>query len=354
MDDQKTRLELGADVTFTAPTGATLTLTVDHLTRPVTSDGPVTAICTTDRETWDTITDHDCFHAEVLQPQAGFEPGREIDVRLLLRPSVARRLPDSGVEIADTFDDPEHRLCQTESWFLLGATQTFESAAGFDEQLGEEFAETFTGEVGVSTDWESVFGYGSDESVTESVESYFEEAGWEYEVVEEGLYQLVVALDDQRQWPVFVAPDDASGSCSLYAVFPDRIPAGRRGDAAALLAAHNYERHQGAFGLDPADGEVRFRLALLPEVESIDYALESTVDAMASVYDDLVGFVDDGGPTLVGDLPRDGDTGDGDTDGGGTSDGDTNDAHSNEIDSHGDAVGDSETTGDDTADGGGE
>jgi hypothetical protein len=277
---QTTTLELGADEQFTTRDRSTLDVHLDRLHRPLSSDEPHTADAVVDTETWAEITDGGSFHTDSLDDPPAFDDDMSVDVRLVLDPGIASRLPNSGVEIADRLDDPEDELCRTWSWFLTEASQTDRLSA--DDVL--DWGQT---ELSVTTRWKQFFAPEYHETTTESVERYLDEADVTYETLDETLFQFAITLDEHRRWPMFAHTDDYSETCLLYAVFPERVPAERRGEAAELVAAHNYDRSRGAFGVDFADGEVRFRLLLSPTYHSFDRAMEISVEAMRELYDDI-------------------------------------------------------------------
>jgi hypothetical protein len=303
MTAQATALELDSDGRFTTPDGAELDVRIGRLHRSVADSPHVTADLVVDHGTWADLVEQDCFHLYVLDQYLTFEPGEDVELRVVLQPRIADELPDSGVEIASRLEDPADPLCRTDSWFLTEAYQLASltaddgdertAARGEESESGDDESETGDDEArfGVTTRWAEFFATDGVSSVTDTVREYLEDAGWAYELLDEDLFQFAVVLDEHRQWPMFVHTDDPTGTCLFYAVFPERVPAERRGDAAVTVAARNYERTRGSFGLDPADGEVRFRLAVVPEFESLDYALETTVDAMFGVYDDLAELV---------------------------------------------------------------
>jgi hypothetical protein len=67
---------------------------------------------------------------------------------------------------------------------------------------------------------------------------------------------------DNGEWTCFVRIDDDHGHVAVYSVLPDPVPTERLDAAGALLAGANFQLPIGAFEMDLADGEVRFRASL--------------------------------------------------------------------------------------------
>lgn len=290
MSTPETTLELGRDVTFTTLSGDPIEFVIESIHRGVEADDHLTAHFRLDGDTWSLVSEEGWFHLDVGQYWS-FDPDKQIDVRARLRPGLAAGLSESSVEIAERFDDPDDLLCQTESWYATEVTQDMDlsdDSVDFDEM---------TGTVGNTTRWEGFFEPAEDFSVTDTVTDFLEDVGWEYEYVREDMIHFTARVDDQRLWPVFVYFDEAGECCLIYSIFPAHIPVQNRGEAAVVLAGHNYDLNWGAFEMDPADGEVRFRHGVMPKYESFEAALQLNIETMEMAYDDISTFV--GGPSAT-------------------------------------------------------
>jgi hypothetical protein len=64
-------------------------------------------------------------------------------------------------------------------------------------------------------------------------------------------------------WDLLAVADDDAGAVQLLAVCPLLAPPERRAAVAEAIARASFGMLDGSFELDPADGEVRFRIGLL-------------------------------------------------------------------------------------------
>ena len=274
MDESTDTVQIGEELQFTPLYGNSLAVTVREGSR---GDGQ--EIFTTfelDYDAWMLACEGGAFHLDGVSDLPEFGPGREVELRAQLRPALARTI-DEVSELRGRFADSGDPVRQTESWFVTAIMQ----AAELSEKMGSGTATV----LGVETDWEGVFD-DDREVVREYVTDHFDSQGWEYELLDDTLVRVEITMGG-RPLSVYIYTDQDGRECLIYSVHPKRVPEEERDHVTQLLAMRNYEIERGAFGLNPADGEVRFRLRAFPDREPFGELLDRNVSAMASIFDEL-------------------------------------------------------------------
>lgn len=278
MSRDTTRLEVDATTDVSTPVGERVPVHVERLRRGVDTATRVTGTFTIATDAWRRLVDTGAFHLSAVAGLPTFGAAGPVRVDAVLDPGVASDLPASGVEIARRLADGEGPLCRSRSWY---ATRVRQSVAAEDEPSDGET------QYATTTRWREVFAPAPGTTASGAVESLLDRSGRGYDVLDDGFYRFAVAAPSGREWPAFAAADDRAGTCTLYAVCPDRVPAEDRAAVATRLAAATDEWERGGFGLDPDDGEVRFRVVVRPTVDSLEGALELVADAVAAVDADV-------------------------------------------------------------------
>lgn len=299
MDDHETEIRIDERLPFQTLHGESLQVDVGTVSR--VGSGPVRARLRVDYETWERAVELGCFHLDSVTERPSLSPGRQVELRVRLRTAVDATLQTdlSGVKQRLIGDDdspdettrPVDALRQTASWYATGILQTVGFPDGMESALGNGASAS----VGVDTRWDDFFTVADDRpaEVATYVTDYFDGEEWSYELVEAGIYEIELSLGDRGRFSLYVYADEEERVCSLYAVHPDSVPRGARADVTDLLASRNYELERGAFGLDPASGDVRYRLRLLPDEESFAEGFDRAVSAMSSVFDEIAEHVEE-------------------------------------------------------------
>ncbi|MFB6244489.1 MAG: YbjN domain-containing protein, partial [Halobaculum sp.] len=159
------------------------------------------------------------------------------------------------------------------------ATATGEADAG----------ETATGETVASEADETRGGAGTAAvaPAVASVAAAFDDEGWPHEVrADSDRLELAVALGD-REWRAVVEPGDRDGWCTITSIFPDRVPAARRGEVATRLLGVSESLSRGSFSLDEETGRLAFRTPFVPASEPVRDAVGEHVTTVAEWLDEL-------------------------------------------------------------------
>lgn len=276
MSRDTTQLEVDAPVEVSTPAGERVPVHVERLRRSVATAARVTGTFTVSTDAWRRLVDAGALHLSAVAGLPTFDTEESVRVDAILDPGVAGDLPASGVEIARRLENGEGPLCRSRSWYVTRVQQTTPAESGSTD--GETTYAT-------TTRWREVFTPAPGTTTSGAVRSLLDRSGRSYDVLDDGLYRFAVTAPSGREWPAFASADDGAGTCTLYAVCPDRVPAEDRPAVATQLAAATDELARGGFGLDPDDGEVRFRVVVRPTVDSLEETLGLVADAVAAVDD---------------------------------------------------------------------
>jgi hypothetical protein len=187
-----------------------------------------------------------------------------------------------GPELEQRLSDPVDPLRHTESWFATGILQQVELPTEFDGIVEPDAAAS----VGVNTVWNEFLDGTGANSVIEQITAFFDDEN-AYERPEEDLVQAEIAIRDDRQLSLYIYADEETRECQIYSVHPKQIPESARPAVSQVLATRNFELERGSFGLNPADGTVRFRLNVSVEEESVVDAINTNLSAMRSVFETI-------------------------------------------------------------------
>lgn len=275
MDDTTDTVQIDETLQFSPLYGEPLSVAVSEVSR---DDGDVLASFELDYDTWMRAQEGGAFHLDGVSDAPELGPGRRVELRAQLRPALAGTL-DEIDELRGRFVDSGDPVRQTESWFATAIMQAVEMPDGLDFGAGGATV------MGVETDWDGFFD-DDREVVRDYVTDHFESQGWEYEFLDDTLIRVEITMGG-RPLPVYIYADQDGRECLIYSVHPKSIPEEERDHVSRLLAMRNYEVERGAFGLNPADGEVRFRLRAFPDRESFGEVLDRNVSAMAGIFDEL-------------------------------------------------------------------
>lgn len=283
MGEQAAAVRLRQRQQFDTLTGGPLRVTVGEVQRA--DSGAVEGRFRLSYDAWQTALDRGCFHLDAVTERPGVDPGDDVELRVRLRDAATTHCPTDLEALDDRLGDPTDPLWHTAAWYATGVLHTVDVPEEFDDALGAAASAS----VGVETTWQSFFAPEEDrpDSVAAYVREYFDEDGWDYEVLERGAFAIDVSLPSGGSFSVYVYTDDDARSCSVYAVHPDTVPQSARDEVDRLLATRNYELETGAFGVNAASGEVRFRNCVSPDDEPFARAFDDAVAAMSSVFADV-------------------------------------------------------------------
>ena len=110
---------------------------------------------------------------------------------------------------------------------------------------------------------------------------------------------------DHGQFRVEINPAMNDTGLMCHAVFPIMAPEALKPAMASLLARLNYELAWGSFGMDPSDGEIRFRTTI-PVTEGafieqdLDYLIHVNAIILDSHFPELLGALGSGVAEAVG------------------------------------------------------
>lgn len=293
MGEQAAAVRLRQRQQFDTLTGGPLRVTVGEVQRA--DSGAVEGRFQLSYDAWQTALDRGCFHLDAVSERPGVDPGDDVELRVRLRDAATTHCPTDLEVLEDRLGDPTDPLWHTAAWYATGVLHTVD----VPEEFGDAIGAAASASVGVETTWQSFFAPDEDrpDSVTAYVREYFDEDGWDYEVLERGAFAIDVSLPSGGSFSVYVYTDDDARSCSVYAVHPDTVPQSARDEIDRLLATRNYELETGAFGVNAASGEVRFRNCVSPDDEPFARAFDDAVAAMSSVFAEVreaVAAADDG------------------------------------------------------------
>ena len=99
---------------------------------------------------------------------------------------------------------------------------------------------------------------------------------------EPGVFLILPDEDDLTSWDLIAVADEAVDGIVIYAVCPFDAKPARRAALAEAISEANFGMVDGAFELDPADGQLRFRIGLLLGGTDLDPELVSPMLAYAA------------------------------------------------------------------------
>jgi hypothetical protein len=237
-------------------------------------------------EMWRIAHSTGAFHLDgVVEPPA-FDTGRPVELYVRLRSAVATSLPVDDTEFATIIGAFEEPLTRTEAWYATEVLQ--------EVPLPENLADDAWTSSGIRTRWadaddglQAEPNGGPSPAIWDIITDYLEEKSWPYEVVDDDLVRLDAIIDEHKRWRVLIHVEPGQPICTIYSVYPERVPERTRHEAASLLISRNYELESGAFGMNGEDGTVRARNQLAPTAEVFGDALTHNITAMADAFGEL-------------------------------------------------------------------
>lgn len=98
--------------------------------------------------------------------------------------------------------------------------------------------------------------------VYSTITAYFDEAGWDYDAVGDGITVVCSFKGSKHSWRCLAQAVEGRTLALFYSLALDEVPPERRGEAAVLVTRANYGLLEGAFELDLDDGELRLRTSV--------------------------------------------------------------------------------------------
>ncbi len=154
-------------------------------------------------------------------------------------------------------------LAATESWLATAIAAKLATPPGLTGELAMGFPTAWSRE---SLDADPI------PPLREMVEAFFASQDWDVDQIGESLLCANVA-GETGAWRFLARIDEAQRRCAISSVHPDEVPAPRRAEVAAVLAAKNRDLDAGAFDIDMLDGEVRLRSTLFAGDEGLPASL---------------------------------------------------------------------------------
>jgi hypothetical protein len=103
-------------------------------------------------------------------------------------------------------------------------------------------------------------------TILEAVVGFLRDDGWAIEDQPDDLPVVRTAVrTGESEWPCAALAREDERQLIFYSLYPSPVPAARRGAVMELLTLANYGLFVGAFEMDLADGELRFRTSVVVE-----------------------------------------------------------------------------------------
>lgn len=246
-------------VTFESLTGDALPASVTDL---ITTADTCRLRFTLEPDVFRRALETESFHLFVEMVQSGdasrLEAGVPIQIEVQLRRQVARWFerrngPLDALLGALDGTAAVNPLLRTESWLATSVVQ--------DVRLPADMDASAYAQVGYETEWNRLLGGRSRTPIAPVAERQVRAIGEDVEVVEAGLFSTIVRANGHA-WVLLVHADEDERTCACWSVFPQCVEPDHRAVVAQFLMEANYEASVGAFEMDPADGEIRFRTSV--------------------------------------------------------------------------------------------
>lgn len=282
MTDGAEVIQIRQRVEFTTLRGDTLAVDVEKIRQGHTASQTVVGSFFLTDDAWAHAVDTGCFHLDTVSESPARDTDQPIELRARLRPGVAETVFDGEADLEQRLSDPVDPLRHTESWFATGILQQVDLPMEFDGVVGPDAAAN----VGVHTVWNEFLDETEADSVLETITAFFDDES-AYESPEANLVQAEIPIGDDHQLSLYIYADEERRECQIYTVYPAQIPEAARPAVSQVLATRNFELERGSFGLNPADGTVRFRLHVYVDEEPVVEAINTALSAMRSVAETL-------------------------------------------------------------------
>lgn len=262
--------------------GAEVPVDVATIKRNRAGDGVITASLFLTYESWGVAVEHGCFHLDETTERPDLDPDRKVELSVRLRPALATTAPDELWKLDRRMSAAEDPLRHTEAWYVTSIRQEIQMPGALAETLDISASAS----VGVDTDWAEYLTASGPDTVLEQITAHLNDE-YPYDIPEAKMVKATVPLGQDRDLSLYVYADEQARECTVCAVHPDRVPDQAREEVTRLLARRNFELERGSFGLNPADGTVRFRYRERVDAGSVAEAVTRSVSAMKSVYDPI-------------------------------------------------------------------
>ncbi|MEI7024120.1 YbjN domain-containing protein [Paenibacillus sp. y28] len=265
----KSQLDLDQEIVFTTLTGDRLKTAVKRMSW-VETEGSISCMLSLEAE-WSVYQQMlsgewmGLFaRARNQTAEAGFEPERPVELRMILRNSLLPSAMRYGAEIEQVLitlleDAQEARaLGLSESWLVTEVKQQVH----LPEELGAGSLRS-----GYRTFWSLPADVNlppaaaATSTLHEVVEGYLNKMEIQYEWIQDHIARITYR-GEQGAWIVLIRTDEAKQVCVVYSVYPVLVPKERHQDLAVFLMEENYDLAVGSFELDTSDGELRFRTSV--------------------------------------------------------------------------------------------
>lgn len=227
---------------------------------------------------------HVTSHAMLNDVSFGSED--DIELKLIVAPSVTKQIVDQDADaeaillavIPDTFIARTiPSLTQAELWYVVEAMQTIslppelahegQLRHGFHTIWRQELLHTpptaNMTEQQEQADADVLASSDSKDSLAAQLEQFFVAQSIKYDFHNEQLIRLKLHGDNEVSWTELIRIEEDEELIVLYAIFPTLVEVQQREQVALQLINENYDLINGAFEMDIADGELRFRSTLL-------------------------------------------------------------------------------------------
>jgi len=272
---------------FRALNGTEIPVDVASIERDRSGDGAITASLFLPPETWDLVLEHGCFHLDGTTERPDLEPDQKVELWVQLRPALADVAPDELWKLDRRMAEADDPLRHTEAWYVTSIRQEVQMPEAFTETLDAAASAS----VGVETDWAEYLSASGPDTVLEQITSYLD-GEFDYDIREANMVAVTVPVGQDDEIALYAYADENARECNVYSVHPKQIPKPARNEVTRMLASRNFELERGSFGLNPADGSVRFRLRERVDSGSVAEAITRNISMMKSVYDPIKQCVD--------------------------------------------------------------
>ncbi|HIW32090.1 MAG TPA: YbjN domain-containing protein [Candidatus Paenibacillus intestinavium] len=232
------------------------------------------------QDQWFHVTSH------AMLNDVSFESEDDIELKLIVTPSITKQIVELEADaeaillsvIPDTFTARTiPALTQAELWYVAEAMQTISLPPelvhegrlrhGFHTIWRQELLHTppttnMTEQQG-QADADIIDSRDSNNGLAAQLEKFLAGHHIKYDFHNEQLIRLKLHGDNNVSWTELIRIEEDAELIVLYAIFPRLIEEQHREQLALQLINENYDLINGAFEMDIADGELRFRSALL-------------------------------------------------------------------------------------------
>ncbi|MCR8657461.1 YbjN domain-containing protein [Paenibacillus endoradicis] len=262
-----------------------------------------------------TIFHDQWFHvtSHAMLNDVSFEAEDNIELKLILAPSVARQIVKQEADaeaillsvIPDTFISrtiPE--LTQAELWYVVEAMQTVSLPIelAHEGQLRHGFHTIWRQELLHSPSTRNMTSQQqpsdseiitNNDNLSNQLEQFLVNHQIKYDFHNEQLIRLKLHGKNQVSWTELIRIEDDSQLIIFYAIFPTLVDEQHREQFALQFINENYDLMNGAFEMDIADGELRFRSTLLCPTGIDEYSMMKIMNEHVLIMEQYVPALQD-------------------------------------------------------------